>query len=171
MPNAERPPTVHGTVPPPDAGARRVRQGLGVLGGGRCRAGCEGVLLGVGPIDEAHASEPGLVVVEVAAFDDATVFAFREAIAARWATATDYARPWTRAAPAYGCAGSGWGRAGRAARRPRGPGRPLVRVVRRRRQESAMRSKACSMGISSCTPGQRAQTGAGELCHVQSAPL
>ncbi|POX55328.1 hypothetical protein C3489_11110 [Streptomyces sp. Ru71] len=40
------------------------------------------------PINEVHVAEPGLVVVEVAAADDETAFAFQEALAARWATAT-----------------------------------------------------------------------------------
>ncbi|MER8062785.1 MULTISPECIES: DUF6207 family protein [unclassified Streptomyces] len=34
-------------------------------------------------------AEPGLVVVDVAAADDATAFALQEALAERWATATD----------------------------------------------------------------------------------
>ncbi len=34
-----------------------------------------------------HVAEPGLVVVEVAAADDETAFAFQEALAARWVTA------------------------------------------------------------------------------------
>ncbi|MGW4759146.1 DUF6207 family protein [Streptomyces chartreusis] len=40
------------------------------------------------PINEKHVAEPGLVVVEAAAADDKTAFAFQEALAARWATAT-----------------------------------------------------------------------------------
>jgi hypothetical protein len=40
------------------------------------------------PIQEAHVAEPGPVVVEVAAADDATAFAFQGALARRWATAT-----------------------------------------------------------------------------------
>ncbi|MFE5084508.1 DUF6207 family protein [Streptomyces mirabilis] len=39
-------------------------------------------------MNEAHVAEPGLVVVEVAAADDRTAFAFQEALASRWATAT-----------------------------------------------------------------------------------
>ncbi|WP_436987710.1 DUF6207 family protein [Streptomyces sp. enrichment culture] len=35
-----------------------------------------------------YVAEPGLVVVDVAAADDATAFALQEALAARWATAT-----------------------------------------------------------------------------------
>ncbi len=46
-----------------------------------------GVLRDMGPIQEAHVAEPGLLVVEVAAADDATAFAFQAAIARRWATA------------------------------------------------------------------------------------
>ncbi|MFF0706426.1 DUF6207 family protein [Streptomyces tendae] len=37
-------------------------------------------------INEVHVSEPGLVVVDVAAADDETAFAFHTALAARWAT-------------------------------------------------------------------------------------
>ncbi|NEA46887.1 DUF6207 family protein [Streptomyces sp. SID10815] len=40
------------------------------------------------PINEAHVSEPGLVVVDVAAADDATALAFQQLLADRWATAT-----------------------------------------------------------------------------------
>ncbi|WTB44135.1 DUF6207 family protein [Streptomyces sp. NBC_00827] len=40
------------------------------------------------PINEVHVREPGLVVVDIAAADDATVLAFQEALAGRWATAT-----------------------------------------------------------------------------------
>ncbi|WP_239106211.1 DUF6207 family protein [Streptomyces rubrogriseus] len=36
-------------------------------------------------INEVHVSEPGLVVVDVAAADDETAFAFHTALAARWA--------------------------------------------------------------------------------------
>ncbi|MFF3518145.1 DUF6207 family protein [Streptomyces sp. NPDC004393] len=42
----------------------------------------------MGPISDTHMAEPGLVVVEVAAADDATAFAFQQALATRWATAT-----------------------------------------------------------------------------------
>ncbi|MCW8122469.1 DUF6207 family protein [Streptomyces violaceoruber] len=41
---------------------------------------------GVDAINEVHVSEPGLVVVDVAAADDETAFAFHTALAARWAT-------------------------------------------------------------------------------------
>ncbi|MGW7259532.1 DUF6207 family protein [Streptomyces sp. NPDC054834] len=41
------------------------------------------------PIREEHIAESGLVVVDVAAADDATAFAFQVALAERWATATD----------------------------------------------------------------------------------
>ncbi|MCG8970256.1 DUF6207 family protein [Streptomyces sp. CL12-4] len=37
-------------------------------------------------INDVHVSEPGLVVVDVAAADDETAFAFHAALAARWAT-------------------------------------------------------------------------------------
>ncbi|MFC8393571.1 MULTISPECIES: DUF6207 family protein [unclassified Streptomyces] len=41
---------------------------------------------GVDAINEVHVSEPGLVVVDVAAADDQTAFAFQEALASLWAT-------------------------------------------------------------------------------------
>ncbi|QIY93058.1 DUF6207 family protein [Streptomyces sp. S1D4-11] len=37
------------------------------------------------PIRDVHVSEPGLVVIDVAAMDDATVFAVQTAIARMWA--------------------------------------------------------------------------------------
>ncbi|MCZ9351313.1 DUF6207 family protein [Streptomyces mutabilis] len=37
-------------------------------------------------INDVHVSEPGLVVVDVAAADDETAFAFHAVLAARWAT-------------------------------------------------------------------------------------
>ncbi|MGP3991780.1 DUF6207 family protein [Streptomyces sp. 3N207] len=40
------------------------------------------------PINEMHLAEPGLVVVDIAAADDRTAFAFHQALASRWATAT-----------------------------------------------------------------------------------
>ncbi|MFI9604753.1 DUF6207 family protein [Streptomyces sp. NPDC052043] len=40
------------------------------------------------PINEAHVVEPGLAVVEIAAYDDQTAFAVQELLATRWATAT-----------------------------------------------------------------------------------
>ncbi|MFI9569520.1 DUF6207 family protein [Streptomyces rishiriensis] len=40
------------------------------------------------PIHETHVSEPGLLVVDVAAADDATALAFQQLLADRWATAT-----------------------------------------------------------------------------------
>ncbi|MGP3974456.1 DUF6207 family protein [Streptomyces sp. 8N114] len=40
------------------------------------------------PINEMRLAEPGLVVVDVAAMDDRTAFAFQQALASRWATAT-----------------------------------------------------------------------------------
>ncbi|MFE1947122.1 DUF6207 family protein [Streptomyces massasporeus] len=39
-------------------------------------------------IHEMHVSEPGLLVVDVAAADDATALAFQQLLADRWATAT-----------------------------------------------------------------------------------
>ncbi|MFB6641577.1 DUF6207 family protein [Streptomyces chartreusis] len=41
----------------------------------------------MGPINETHVAEPGLVVVELATADDETAFALQEQLAARWATA------------------------------------------------------------------------------------
>ncbi|MGW1902249.1 DUF6207 family protein [Streptomyces hirsutus] len=40
------------------------------------------------PIKDMHVAEPGLLVVEVAAADEDTAFAFQTAISQRWATAT-----------------------------------------------------------------------------------
>ncbi|MDQ1013471.1 DUF6207 family protein [Streptomyces afghaniensis] len=40
------------------------------------------------PINEAHLSESGLAVVEVAAADEQTAFAVQELLAGRWATAS-----------------------------------------------------------------------------------
>ncbi|WP_326844580.1 DUF6207 family protein (plasmid) [Streptomyces sp. NBC_01558] len=40
------------------------------------------------PINETHLSRPGLLVVDVAAADDATALAFQQLLAERWATAT-----------------------------------------------------------------------------------
>ncbi|MFJ9153415.1 DUF6207 family protein [Streptomyces sp. NPDC102270] len=40
------------------------------------------------PINEAHVSEPGLLVVDVAAADDATALAFQQLLADRWPAAT-----------------------------------------------------------------------------------
>ncbi|MGV9351246.1 DUF6207 family protein [Streptomyces spiralis] len=37
-------------------------------------------------INEVHVSEPGLVVVDVAAADDQTAFAFHATLASMWAT-------------------------------------------------------------------------------------
>ncbi|MFF8974970.1 DUF6207 family protein [Streptomyces sp. NPDC014995] len=42
----------------------------------------------MGPINKAHVSEPGLVVVDVAAADDDTALAFQQLLAERWAAAT-----------------------------------------------------------------------------------
>jgi hypothetical protein len=42
----------------------------------------------VDPIREAHLSEPGQLVIDVAGFDDDTVLAFQEAIARTWGTST-----------------------------------------------------------------------------------
>ncbi|MFF1475057.1 DUF6207 family protein [Streptomyces mirabilis] len=40
------------------------------------------------PINENHVGERGLIVLDVAAADDATAFAFQQSLANRWATAT-----------------------------------------------------------------------------------
>ncbi|MFJ7305658.1 DUF6207 family protein [Streptomyces sp. NPDC099088] len=40
------------------------------------------------PINETHLSRPGLLVVDIAAADDATALAFQQLLAERWATAT-----------------------------------------------------------------------------------
>ncbi|MFE9942022.1 DUF6207 family protein [Streptomyces hirsutus] len=40
------------------------------------------------PIRDEHLAESGLVVVDVAAADNDTAFAFQAALAGRWATAT-----------------------------------------------------------------------------------
>ncbi|MEU9190647.1 DUF6207 family protein [Streptomyces sp. NPDC048484] len=40
------------------------------------------------PIHEVHVSEPGLVVVDVAAADDDTALAFQQLLADRWATSS-----------------------------------------------------------------------------------
>ncbi|MEU9397605.1 DUF6207 family protein [Streptomyces sp. NPDC048324] len=40
------------------------------------------------PIQQAHLAEPGLLVIDVAGADDATVMAFQDAIAQMWAMAT-----------------------------------------------------------------------------------
>ncbi|MDX2665116.1 DUF6207 family protein [Streptomyces stelliscabiei] len=46
------------------------------------------VVLGMEPIQDVHVARPGLVVVDIAAADDATALALQAAIAGRWATAT-----------------------------------------------------------------------------------
>ncbi|MDX2549047.1 DUF6207 family protein [Streptomyces sp. WI04-05B] len=38
------------------------------------------------PINKTHVSQPGLVVVDVAAADDATALAFQQLLAEHWAT-------------------------------------------------------------------------------------
>ncbi|MFI1415624.1 DUF6207 family protein [Streptomyces sp. NPDC020707] len=52
-------------------------------------AGPKHVLTHVDPIQETHLSEPGLLVVDVAGQDDATVYAFQNAIARTWAATVD----------------------------------------------------------------------------------
>ncbi|MGV9351685.1 DUF6207 family protein [Streptomyces spiralis] len=51
-------------------------------------ASVERVQTGVEPIQETHVAELGLLVIDVAGADDETVFAFQNAVAQRWATAT-----------------------------------------------------------------------------------
>ncbi|WP_327749752.1 DUF6207 family protein [Streptomyces europaeiscabiei] len=51
-------------------------------------AGREHVLTDVDPIREAHLSVPGLLVIDVAGADEATVMAFQDAVARTWGTAT-----------------------------------------------------------------------------------
>ncbi|GHH26449.1 DUF6207 family protein [Streptomyces lanatus] len=46
-----------------------------------------GVMGCVRPINEAHVTESGLAVVDIAAADDETVFAVQELLAGRWAIA------------------------------------------------------------------------------------
>ncbi|WP_413754819.1 DUF6207 family protein [Streptomyces sp. MMBL 11-3] len=53
------------------------------------RAACKLVLTGVEHIQETHLSEPGLLVLDVAGLDDATVYAFQDAIARTWAATVD----------------------------------------------------------------------------------
>lgn len=47
----------------------------------------EHVLTDVDPIREVHLSEPGLLVIDVAGADEATVMAFQDAVARTWGTA------------------------------------------------------------------------------------
>ncbi|MER6036104.1 MULTISPECIES: DUF6207 family protein [unclassified Streptomyces] len=43
-------------------------------------------MAGVDAFSDVHVSEPGLVVVDVAAADDQTAFAFQQALASIWTT-------------------------------------------------------------------------------------
>lgn len=45
-----------------------------------------GVMPYMDPINEVHISQPGLIVIDVAAADDATALAFQQLLADRWAT-------------------------------------------------------------------------------------
>ncbi|GGU44007.1 hypothetical protein GCM10010244_82660 [Streptomyces coeruleorubidus] len=63
-----------------------------------------GVVLGMKPINEAHLSEAGLAVVEVAAIDDQTAFAFQELLAGRGRPRRWTVHPGPPASPEYGCA-------------------------------------------------------------------
>ncbi|MGW0337141.1 DUF6207 family protein [Streptomyces sp. NPDC003011] len=56
------------------------------------------------PINEAYVSEPGLVVVDVAAADDATALAFQQLLADRWTTATAEQTTRDASQPGVGCA-------------------------------------------------------------------
>ncbi|MGW1543280.1 DUF6207 family protein [Streptomyces sp. NPDC002309] len=47
-----------------------------------------GVMAYMNTISETHVGEPGLIVLDVAAADDATTFTFQQFLARRWATAT-----------------------------------------------------------------------------------
>ncbi|MEV0186196.1 DUF6207 family protein [Streptomyces sp. NPDC050625] len=58
------------------------------MSSGRTRSGREGVVRVMDVIHEVHVSEPGLVVVDIAAADDQTAFAFHAALAAMWAITT-----------------------------------------------------------------------------------
>ncbi|MFD6286356.1 DUF6207 family protein [Streptomyces sp. NPDC060205] len=46
-------------------------------------------MAGVDAIQEAHLSESGLLVLDVAGLDDTTVYAFQDAIARTWAATVD----------------------------------------------------------------------------------
>ncbi|WP_327347386.1 DUF6207 family protein [Streptomyces europaeiscabiei] len=46
------------------------------------------VVLGMEPLQDVHVARPGLVVVDIAAADDATALAVQAVLAGRWATAT-----------------------------------------------------------------------------------
>ncbi|MDQ1031531.1 hypothetical protein QF035_009113 [Streptomyces umbrinus] len=48
----------------------------------------ERVLTDVDPIQEAHLSEPGLLVIDAASMDDDTVFAFQDTISRMWGAST-----------------------------------------------------------------------------------
>ncbi|MDL5198624.1 DUF6207 family protein [Streptomyces sp. ALI-76-A] len=66
----------------------------------------------MGPIHETHVSEPGLLVVDVAAAEDATALAFQQLLAHQWATVTaeqttrDAGQPGVRLRCSLTCAGS-----------------------------------------------------------------
>ncbi|WP_316783004.1 DUF6207 family protein [Streptomyces sasae] len=49
--------------------------------------GDPGVVPYMDPINETHVSEPGLLVIDVAAADDETALAFQQLLAGRWAAA------------------------------------------------------------------------------------
>lgn len=62
------------------------------------------VVLGMEPIQDVHVARPGLVVVDIAAADDATALAVQAVLAGRWATATAKRTTRIPGSPAYGCA-------------------------------------------------------------------
>lgn len=57
-----------------------------MLGSGRTRPALRGVMPCVEAINEVHVSQPGLVVVDIAAADDRTAFTVQAALASMWAT-------------------------------------------------------------------------------------
>jgi hypothetical protein len=56
------------------------------------------------PITEAHVTEPGLAVVEVAAADEQTAFVVQELLATQWAIAPADRITHEPGEPAYDCA-------------------------------------------------------------------
>ncbi|MER7841529.1 DUF6207 family protein [Streptomyces sp. NPDC096040] len=75
---------------PPVAPGQEARRRLGRVKtpDQRNPAGDPGVVPHMDPIHEMQVSEPGLVVVDVAAVDEETAFAFQQLLADQWATAT-----------------------------------------------------------------------------------
>jgi len=54
---------------------------------GRNPPGVGDVVRGMRPMRDVHVAEPGLLVVDLAALDDDSAFAFQDAIARKWVTA------------------------------------------------------------------------------------